>query len=193
MIHKFISILIILLSFSCSKNEVQLSEFIRQNIPVNKIIVQKSILIGDSNVSSIKLSNGFGDLGVKVGPNKVGITTKGLSEIVKKTTMDESVTKVFVAIGTNDAYHTNDSKMLMSCIRMTYPNVEEVWVIWGSVGWGSNVRINIDQVKKFYQKFNENGFKIIEIENNYFRNDVDAHRANAKYQIEIIKKIKERL
>lgn len=189
MIQKIIFLLFVILSLSCTKEDIVLSEILRTNSSMKKENTEKFILIGDSNVASIKVSSGFSKLDVKVGPNKVGITTKGLSEILRKNSIDESVKIVFVVIGTNDAYKTDDSKILMSSIRKIYPNTEDVWVIWGSIGWGSNKRISYNQVKSFYDKFNKNGFRVIEIQNNYFSNDTDAHRPNTKYQKEIIQKM----
>lgn len=149
----------------------------------------KSVLIGDSNVGVIKYTKGFSSSGVFLGPYKGGINTQGLINKLKLSKIDKTYNTVFVAIGTNDGYKTDLSKSLLIQIKKTYPNVKNVYVIWGSRGWGGVKNKKISHQECFYKRFEENGFKIIKITNGYFPSDALAHSANQSYQIEIIKEM----
>ena len=99
-------------------------------------MIVKSILIGDSNVGVIKKTDGFKSSGIDIGPHKSGITTAGLIELLAQSPIDTIHNVVFVAIGTNDIYQTNNSNNLKQQIRKTYTKVKNTYVIWGSRGWG---------------------------------------------------------
>ena len=156
---------------------------------VKKTSQTKSILIGDSNVFTIKATTGFQDLGVGVGFAKSGINTKQLAEYIRRQEVDTNVLQIFVAIGTNDAYRGENSKVLWAQIRRVYPKADSIWVIWGSRGWGSTRNCSPKDQELFYQKFSNVGFNQIPIYENYFPTDALAHKPNQKYQLEIVKKI----
>ena len=152
------------------------------------------VLIGDSNVGVIKRTRGFNNIvNLSLGPYKGGISTQGLIDKLKTSKRDNRYNIVFVAIGTNDGYRTDFSKSLMKQIKRTYPNVRDVYVIWGSRGWGGVRHKEISHQETFYKKFEDNGFKVIKVTSGYFPSDALAHSSNQKYQIEIIEEIKIKL
>ena len=179
--------LLVLLLF-CSNN-IKKEHYTRRD-KKSETHTSKSILIGDSNVGVIKLTNGFKSSGVDIGPYKSGITTSGLIDILGQSVIDTSHNIIFVAIGTNDIYQTNNSSYLKKQIKIKYPRVSDIYVIWGSRGWGGVKNITIVDQDLFYNRFEFNRFKVIRITSGNFKNDTLAHTPNQKYQLEIVEKMK---
>ena len=150
---------------------------------------KKSILIGDSNVSVIKSTRGFREGGINPTVWRVGISTRKLIGMLRGTKPDSSITTVFVAIGTNDGYIGDISSNLKLQLIKTYPNAKELYVIWGSRGWGGVKHSTVDQQSRFYRKFEESGFKQIRVTTGQFSNSNSAHLPNSPFFLEIVNKI----
>jgi hypothetical protein len=153
------------------------------NIKKNRI----SVLIGDSNVGVISNTKGYNQTNIKTGLYKVGISTIDLISMLGKLNPDTTYNTVFVAIGTNDLYKTDNSIKLKKTIQNAFPRVKEIYVIWGSRGWGNVSLIDVKQQDIFYSKFEKNGYKVIKCTKGYFKNSYLAHTPNQPYQNYIIK------
>ena len=152
---------------------------------------RKSILIGDSNVGVIKSTPGFYKTNTKVGTYKGGINTNQLIQRLKSVKVDTTINCIFVAIGTNDGYIGSPSSKLRLELNRVYPNAKELYVIYGSRGWGGVKYCTLKQQDDFYHKFELNGFKLIRITTGYFPNDKFAHSFNQSFFKDIIKRIGE--
>lgn len=151
----------------------------------------KSILIGDSNVNVLSKTKGFSSLGVDIGPYKSGLTTIGLIDLIGKSNIDTIHTIIFIEIGTNENnYQSNNSESLHKVIRKVYPKSSELYVIWGTRGWGRNKETSIVDQDLFYNRFEFHRFKVIRVTSGYFKTDTLAHTPNQKYQLEVIDRIK---
>lgn len=188
-----LSILSFFLFVSCTKDDSIISQIIERNKYLqveSKVKTKSTILIGDSNVKTIKSTKGFNETGVKVGKYKSGTSTIGLINLIKSEKVDSNITTIFIAIGTNDGYMEDHSLKLRLQLNKTYPNAKNLYVIWGSRGWSGVKFKTIEQQESFYSKFEYSGFNIIKVTSGNFSTDKLAHIANQKYQFEIIEKIK---
>jgi len=197
---QLLTLLITLMTITCLcyKDNDVINKIIQSTIVVtkDKLVVRKSVLIGDSNVGVIKKTKGFKSVGVSIGPYKIGITTYGLIDILKNSKVDTTYNTIFVAIGTNDGYTTNNSIELRKQIIKIFPKTREIYVIWGSRGWGYVNNKTVKDEDTFYSKFEKNGYKVIKSTDGYFISDDLAHTPNQEYhryiinQFRIINKIK---
>jgi len=188
-----LSILSFFLFVSCTKDDSIISQIIEKNkyLQVKDQVKPKNpILIGDSNVKTIKSTKGFNETDVKVGKYKSGISTIGLINLLKSEKVDSNITTIFIAIGTNDGYMGDPSLKLRLQLNKIYPNAKNLYVIWGSRGWSGVKFKTVEQQEAYYKKFQYSGFKIIKVTSGNFSTDKLAHTANQKYQLEIIEKIK---
>lgn len=139
------------------------------------------LIIGDSNVGCIKSTAGAGAC-MDFGKYKVGATSESFLSVLKTAKRDDSVKIVILAIGTNDAYLEEKSRAseLRDLICEKYPNCVP-YVLWGTYGWGSTRRKNIDHQTKYYKTYTDIGFGEIVPRERYFSNDVSAHKPNQTY------------
>ncbi len=87
---------------------------------------------------------------------------KWLKDAVSKYQVTPSVKDVVINIGTNGAFNPKDDiKGLMTELRRVFPQAK-FCVIQGSWGWGYNVSITEDKVKKYYDIFRAEGVTVIE-------------------------------
>jgi len=186
-------ILFFLLSFfsfnSCSKDfdwDVVRADF--STIEKTRFVL-KPILIGDSKVGGIKSTKGFNKLNLQVGFFKPGINTEQLINLLDNISVDSTINCVVVSIGTNDGYKGDKSKLLKGKLFEVYPNLVKLFVIRGSIGWGSVKNKSTKDQDSFYSKFQLNGFELIKINNCVIPSDKLAHTPNTPYYQEIITKL----
>lgn len=87
---------------------------------------------------------------------------KWLIGAVSKYPVSPKVKDVVINIGTNGAFNPNDNiKGLMTELRRVFPQAK-FSVIQGSWGWGNNVSVTEDKVKKYYDIFRSEGVTVIE-------------------------------
>lgn len=183
-VNKLLIILLLLVINipSCTKDKI---------LPIitpNKTTVRKSIIIGDSNVDVIKATKGIKS-NIKISNiRKVGISSIGLVDMLRKSKIDTLYNTIFVAIGTNDNYNIDYSLKLKSEITRIFPNTKEMYVIYGSRGWGSVTNKTEKNQQDYYNKFKTNGFKVIK-SNGYFVNCLSAHTPNTRYFNTIVKEM----
>lgn len=155
---------------------------------IKKQISRKSIIIGDSNVDVIKSTKGM-DTSISISKiRKSGISSIGLIDLLKRSKIDTVYNTIFVAIGTNDNYNIDYSLKLKAEIYRVFPNTKEIYVIYGTRGWGSVTNKTERNQNDYYNKYKNNGFKIVK-SNGYFTTCLSAHTPNSKYFINIVNKI----
>jgi hypothetical protein len=67
-----------------------------------------------------------------------------------------------VNIGTNGGFSLTDNvKGLVASIKEKFPNAK-LYAVQGSWGWGGNGNKTIDDINKYYDKFRDNGVKVLE-------------------------------
>lgn len=187
-----LSTLSFFLFVSCAKDDSIISKVMEKNkyLRMQSQTKQKSILIGDSNVKTIKSTKGFNETGIKIGKYKSGINTLGLISLLKSEKVDSGITTIFIAIGTNDGYMGDYSLKLRLQLNKTYPNAKKLYVIWGSRGWSGIKFKTIEQQESYYKKFEYSGFQVIKVTSGYFPTDKLAHTANSRFFIDIVERLK---
>jgi len=125
-----------------------------------------SIIIGDSCTPIIfkrsKTLTMLGNTGSEKSLWKSGMGVKWLKDAVSKYQVTPSVKDVVINIGTNGAFNPKDDiKGLMTELRRVFPQAK-FCVIQGSWGWGYNVSVTEDKVKKYYDIFRSEGVTVIE-------------------------------
>ena len=125
-----------------------------------------SIVIGDSCTPNIfrrsKTLTMLGNTGSEENLWKSGMGVKWLKTAVSKYPVSTNVKDVVINIGTNGAFSPNDDiKGLMAELRRVFPQAK-FCVVQGSWGWGYNVSVTPDKVKKYYDRFKAEGVTVIE-------------------------------
>ena len=93
---------------------------------------------------------------------KSGMGVKWIKTAVSKYPVSTNVKDVVINIGTNGAFSPNDDiKGLMTELRRVFPQAK-FCVVQGSWGWGYNVSVTPDKVKKYYDRFKAEGVTVIE-------------------------------
>jgi hypothetical protein len=125
-----------------------------------------SIIIGDSCTPNIfrrsKTLTMLGTAGSEENLWKGGIGVKWLKTAVSKHPVETKVKDVVINIGTNGAFGPNDDiKGLMTELRRVFPQAK-FSAVQGSWGWGGNISVTPDKVKKYYDRFKAEGVTVIE-------------------------------
>ena len=125
-----------------------------------------NLIIGDSTTPNIsKKSNTLtilGDTGSEGNLWKSGVGVKWLKTAVSKYPVSNKVKNVVIKIGSNGAYSPNDDiKGLMVELRRVFPQAK-FFAAQGSWGWGNNINVTTDQVKRYYDRFKNEGVTIVE-------------------------------
>ena len=174
------------------------------------------MFIGDSNVAVIANSDGYGELynlGLRLGVHQMGLSSAGLYRSLFKVKRDFNIDKVFIAIGTNDCYIreykingqliSNDySSAIKNRLKYLYPNAKNLYIIWGTIGWGGTRYCKPKNQLFYYHMYVKNGFipinptpydydyhsKDIHVIQ-YAPDDMAAHTKNSPYVKYIIKEM----
>ena len=125
-----------------------------------------SIIIGDSCTPNIfkrsKTLTMLGNTGSEDNLWKGGMGVGWLKSAVSKHPVSTNVKDVVINIGTNGAFSPNDDiKGLMAELRRVFPQAK-FCVVQGSWGWGNNVSVTENKVKKYYDIFKAEGATVIE-------------------------------
>jgi hypothetical protein len=140
---------------------------------------EHNIIIGDSTTpmlaSLIKNVRILGKKGSEETLWKGGMGVKWLKDAVGKFGVSPGVRNVVINIGTNGGFNPNDDiKGLFSNLKRVFPSARFI-VIQGSWGWGGNKNVTEGQVKKYYQKFANEGGIVIDPPEGYVATDALAH------------------
>ncbi|NBX72918.1 MAG: hypothetical protein EBQ89_01325 [Alphaproteobacteria bacterium] len=125
----------------------------------------KNYVIGDSQTPFIdKNSSKVSRISETSGEEslwKGGMGLNWLKESVGKYPESPDVNSIVINIGTNGGFNANeDIQGLVSAIKQKFPNAD-LYAVQGSWGWGGNKNVTQEKVKKYYDKFNQLGVKII--------------------------------
>jgi len=133
---------------------------------VNKTMIQKNIIIGDSQSPYVDWgSQSFNLISPTGGQSSLWLGGRSLSwllEAVKVYGGDSTVTGLAICIGTNGGFNKNDkiSELVTEC-RVKFPN-SKLYVIQGSWGWGGVSNKTETQVKDYYNIFSQLGVVVVE-------------------------------
>jgi len=144
-------------------------------------IPQKAFVIGDSQTPLIKNnSTTLQPITAEGILWKVGWFLKNLSEAVKKYPKDETVTIVFINIGTNGGFSKGDAiSDLITSIKTTFPNAK-LYAIKGSWGWGGNDKITEPQVNDYYNIFSTKGVTVLKNAIGFYKTHPDSSTPSFK-------------
>lgn len=125
----------------------------------------RSIIIGDSQTPFIKKqSNKIEMLGSVGGENvlwKGGMGLKWLKDAVSKYPITKDIKNVVINIGTNGGFNAKDDVSgLIRELKRVFPNAK-LFVVKGSWGWGGNKSVTDSKVNTYYQKFADEGVKVL--------------------------------
>lgn len=128
----------------------------------------KNIIIGDSQVPWVDMNTKKASkLSEKGGPEALwesGKTVPWLIKALEAYQVDSNVENVIIVIGSNGAFGTqsNDNiPLLFRRLREKFPNAE-FYAVQGFYGVSTLKNITDDQVKRYYQKFSDEGATVIE-------------------------------
>ena len=125
----------------------------------------KNYIIGDSQTpfidrNSIKASR----ISEKGGMSSLWEGGKGLSWLksaVQSYPVSPNVNSIIINIGTNGGFNPKDDVSgLVSAIKEKFPNAK-ILAVQGSWGWGGNVNVTNEKVKKYYDKFRNLGVLVL--------------------------------
>jgi hypothetical protein len=126
----------------------------------------RSIIIGDSQTPFIKKQSIkvelLGDVGGENVLWKGGMGLSWLKNAVTKYPITKDITNVIINIGTNGGFNSKDDVSgLVNELKRVFPNAK-LFAVKGSWGWGGNKNVTESKVKDYYDKFSNEGVKILE-------------------------------
>jgi len=126
----------------------------------------KNIIIGDSQTKNIAKNTKKAQLiSSTEGEKSLWQSNKNLSwlkKAVDKYKKSPDINSVIINIGTNGGFSLKDNvKGLVASIKEKFPNAK-LYAVQGSWGWGGNGNKTIDDINKYYDKFRDNGVKVLE-------------------------------
>ena len=137
-----------------------------KNDPQKKGKSKINIVIGDSQ--SPYVANGsekFDLISTQGGESSLWLGGKTLSWLlsaVKKHSGSDEVENIAICIGTNGMFNPNDDiSGLISELKNKFPNAK-LFAIQGSWGWGGLKNVTEKKVRDYYNKFEDQGVKVIE-------------------------------
>jgi len=152
----------------------------------------KNIIIGDSTVpyldNAIQKANRINKKGGESSLWLGGMSVIWLIGALKKYPVDSNVENVIISMGTNGGfgkYLKYDVSELFELLEKKFPNADFI-VVQGAWGFGPLKNIKDSDVKKYYQKYKNEGATIIEppIGNNEPHGDIPIYK---KIAIEVDK------
>ena len=128
--------------------------------------IKSNIVIGDSQTPYV--ANGsskfslISDKGSKRSLWLGGMGLNWLLDAVENHPGSKKVKNIAICIGTNGAFSSKDNiPGLVSELRNKFPRAN-LFAIQGSWGWGGLKNIKEEKVKKYYQKFKDQGVEVID-------------------------------
>lgn len=128
--------------------------------------IKSNIVIGDSQTPYV--ANGsskfslISDKGSKRSLWLGGMGLNWLLDAVENHPGSKKVKNIAICIGTNGAFSSKDNiPGLVSELRNKFPRAN-LFAIQGSWGWGGLKNIKEEKVKKYYQKFKDEGVEVID-------------------------------
>lgn len=138
-----------------------------ENLDDNKEeLISDNILIGDSQTPFVaNASNKFKLISKKGSESSLWLGGKTLSWLLKALKDhkgSKKVKNIAICIGTNGAFSQNDDVTgLVDELKNKFPNAK-LFAIQGSWNWGGLKNIEESKVRKYYQKFKNEGVTVID-------------------------------
>lgn len=128
--------------------------------------IKSNIVIGDSQTPYVANgSSKFSLISDKGSKRSLWLGSMGLNwllDAVQNHQGSKKVKNIAICIGTNGAFSSKDNiPGLVSELRNKFPRAN-LFAIQGSWGWGGLKNIKEEKVKKYYQRFKEEGVIVIE-------------------------------
>jgi len=148
----------------------------------------KNIIIGDSTVpyldNTIQKASRINKKGGESSLWLGGMSVIWLIGALKKYPVDNNVENVIISMGTNGGfgkYLKYDVSELFELLEKKFPNADFI-VVQGAWGFGPLKNIKDDDVKKYYQKYKNEGATVVEppIGNNEPHGDIPIYKKIAK-------------
>lgn len=148
----------------------------------------KNIIIGDSTVpyldNAIQKASRIDKKGGESSLWLGGMSVIWLIGALKKYPVDNNVENVIISMGTNGGfgkYLKYDVSELFELLEKKFPNADFI-VVQGAWGFGPLKNIKDDDVKKYYQKYKNEGATVVEppIGNNEPHGDIPIYKKIAK-------------
>jgi hypothetical protein len=148
----------------------------------------KNIIIGDSTVpyldNAIQKASRINKKGGESSLWLGGMSVIWLIGALKKYPVDSNVENVIISMGTNGGfgkYLKYSVSELFELLEKKFPNANFI-VVQGAWGFGTLTKIKDDDVKKYYQKYKNEGATIIEppIGNNEPHGDIPIYKEIAR-------------
>ena len=144
----------------------------------NKVQGINPIIIGDSQSFLIAQNSSKADTRNDLA--KVGWNTTNLLNAVNSVQSDDSVTHVFICIGTNSGYNKSDNiEALVDALQTKFPKAT-LFVIGGSTGWGNVTSINPSIYNSYYNRFIDKGVYLLENTIGYSKQHPTTYDDNIK-------------
>jgi len=129
------------------------------NFYIKKGTKKPNIVIGDPQASIVASKSKKANLiGRKPGEGNLwypGATVSWLKDAIKNFEVSPDVKNVIICIGTNGGFNLNDDVSgLFTQLYNKFPNAN-FYTVQGSWGKGSNVEVDLQNVEKYYNKFND--------------------------------------
>ena len=142
----------------------------------NKFI-GRNIIIGDSHAVGIsKLLKNVEKSTCAVG----GWMVNNLIQCISNQPVQTDVANVFISIGTNGLYSSNDKiEQLIQLLQQKFPNAT-FYVYGGSYGWsGSMTNSQVESRRnQYYKRFSDKSVILLKNGLGYFKTDAEAHSIN---------------
>lgn len=134
-----------------------------------KVDKTKNYILGDSQVPFIDLNSKKASVIGKNGNQGAeeflwlgGKDLKWLKNAITKYPISTDVNSITVSVGTNGGFNINDDiSGLTNLIKQKFPNAQ-LYVVQGSWNWGGNKNVTEQQVRRYYKKYEDLGFTLIE-------------------------------
>ena len=122
--------------------------------------VRDAIIIGDSQAFLIAANTSSVDIDTDLA--KVGWNTTQLLQALNPVDTNTHVTDLFICIGTNSGYSSNDPiEKLVDQLELKFPNAK-LYVIIGSWGWGNIQSVSNAKVIDYYNRFADKGVYVLD-------------------------------
>lgn len=137
--------------------------------------VGRNIIIGDSHAVGISFitKNAKAESGLA----KSGWTLSNVLNALKTKSVDRSVARVFISIGTNGQFSSKDDvTTFINTIRAKFPEAT-LYVYGGSYGWSGSTSIPTleSRFAQYYKRFKDAGVYVLNSKLGYFKTDAEAH------------------
>ena len=153
--------------------------------------VGRNIIIGDSHGVGISFITKSAK--AEKGLAKSGWTLANVLAALNTKPVDNSVSRVFISIGTNGQFSsTDDIKGFVNTIKAKFPNAT-IYVYGGSYGWsGTRSKATLEsRFADYYKRFKDLGVYVMKNKLGYFTTDADAHSVKTNQAKAIAQEIDE--